>query len=336
MAASVAHDPPKPLKTPSRLPGSSDPLDLLKDGAESYDDAYDGRHSNGTAKSATTKDSYEYDGGGKGLKDHFHGYGYGGGDVGADPLPAAGTMLDNLASAVRKLRETCTTLHQRKLQCALGSHEAVINAVRVLQQVEEGEGQDLSAVVDGVYRLPPKELLAAREEAFDFLAAFCGGSDGEGAEAVKFNVPISTDGDSLSRYLVRLEELNQSVGIIEQLIDDIPSGPIDSVADSKLRIPDKSEVYGSIEGTIQLFELTMHNRGVDAPVGEMYGCIESPNGELGYYVVADGTKYPWRARTRPPSYINYSVFAKLIEGHLVSDVVAVLGSLNIIAAELDR
>ena len=80
----------------------------------------------------------------------------------------------------------------------------------------------------------------------------------------------------------------------------------------------------------------MHNRGVDAPVGEMYGCIESPNGELGYYVVADGTKYPWRARTRPPSYVNYSVFAKLIEGHLVSDVVAVLGSLNIIAAELDR
>ena len=160
--------------------------------------------------------------------------------------------------------------------------------------------------------------------------------DGEGAEAVKFDVPISTDGDSLSRYLVRLEELHQSVRIIEQLIDDIPSGPIDSVADSKLRIPDKGEVYGSIEGTIQLFELIMHNRGVDAPVGEFYGSIESPNGELGYYVVADGTKYPWRTRTRPPSFINYSVFSKLIEGHLVSDVVAVLGSLNIIAAELDR
>ena len=160
--------------------------------------------------------------------------------------------------------------------------------------------------------------------------------DGEGAEAVKFDVPISTDGDSLSRYLVRLEELHQSVRIIEQLIDDIPSGPIDSVADSKLRIPDRGEVYGSIEGTIQLFELIMHNRGVDAPVGEFYGSIESPNGELGYYVVADGTKYPWRTRTRPPSFINYSVFSKLIEGHLVSDVVAVLGSLNIIAAELDR
>ena len=133
--------------------------------------------------------------------------------------------------------------------------------------------------------------------------------DGEGAEGVKFNVPISTDGDSLSRYLVRLAELEQSVSIIDQLIDDIPSGPIDSLADSKLRIPEKGEVYGS---------------------------IESPNGELGYFIVADGTKYPWRTRTRPPSFINYSVFAKLIEGHLVSDVVAVLGSLNIIAAELDR
>ena len=153
---------------------------------------------------------------------------------------------------------------------------------------------------------------------------------------MKFNVPVSTDGDSLSRYLVRLAELQESVSIIEQLIDDIPSGPIDSLADSKLRIPEKGEVYGSIEGTIQLFELIMHNRGVDAPVGEFYGSIESPNGELGYYIVADGTKYPWRTRTRPPSFINYSVFAKLIEGHLVSDVVAVLGSLNIIAAELDR
>jgi NADH-quinone oxidoreductase subunit D len=160
--------------------------------------------------------------------------------------------------------------------------------------------------------------------------------DGAGAEPVKFNVPISTDGDCLSRYMVRLEELHQSVGIIEQLIDNIPSGPIDTLADSKARIPDKADVYGSIEGTIQLFELLMHNRGIDSPVGEYYGSIESPNGELGYYIVANGTHYPWRARTRPPSFLNFSVMARLVEGHLVSDVVAVLGSLNIIAAELDR
>jgi NADH-quinone oxidoreductase subunit D len=80
----------------------------------------------------------------------------------------------------------------------------------------------------------------------------------------------------------------------------------------------------------------MHNRGWNVPIGEAYGCIESPNGELGYYIVADGTKYPWRVRVRPPSFINYQVFPRLLEGHQLADVVAILGSLNIIAAELDR
>jgi NADH-quinone oxidoreductase subunit D len=160
--------------------------------------------------------------------------------------------------------------------------------------------------------------------------------DGAGAEPVEFDVAISTDGDCLSRYLVRHEELRQSARIILQLIDNIPSGPMDTLADSKALVPSQANVLGSIEGTIQLFELKMFNRGIDAPVGEFYGSIESPNGELGYYIVANGTHYPWRARTRPPSFLNFSVMARLVEGHLLSDVVAVLGSLNIIAAELDR
>ena len=100
--------------------------------------------------------------------------------------------------------------------------------------------------------------------------------------------------------------------------------------------PDKGDVYGSIEGVIHLFEMYMHNRGFDTPVAEGYGAIESPNGELGYYIVADGSKYPFRARTRPPCFINYQMFPKMIEGHQLADIVAVLGSLNIIAAELDR
>ena len=96
------------------------------------------------------------------------------------------------------------------------------------------------------------------------------------------------------------------------------------------------EVYGSIEGVIQLFELKMHNRGWDTPVGEVYDSSESPNGELGYYIVADGDRCAFRASTRPPSFLNYQVFAKLVEGHQIADVPAILGSLNIIAAELDR
>ena len=160
--------------------------------------------------------------------------------------------------------------------------------------------------------------------------------DGEGAEPVQFSVPVSQDGDCLARYMVRLEEMRQSRRIIEQLIDRIPQGPVNSTANAKIRDPEKGDIYGSIEGTIQNFELRMWNRGVDAPVGEVYSAIESPNGELGYYLVADGGRCAWRARTRPPSFVNYSVFPRLIEGHQLADVVAIIGSINVIAAELDR
>ena len=103
-----------------------------------------------------------------------------------------------------------------------------------------------------------------------------------------------------------------------------------------MSLPDKMAVYRSIEGLIQHFELVMPNRGVATPVEEVYGAIESPNGELGFYVVADGTGRGVSRRTRPPSFIHFAMFPYLIAGHQLSDVVAVLGSLNIIAAELDR
>ncbi|MCH2137975.1 MAG: NADH-quinone oxidoreductase subunit D [Phycisphaerales bacterium] len=160
--------------------------------------------------------------------------------------------------------------------------------------------------------------------------------DGQGAEAVKFSVPVAQDGDCLARYLVRLEEIKQSMKILDQLIDNIPGGPINASPDGKLHIPEKGDVYGSIEATIQHFELIMTNRGWNAPVGEIYNGVEGPNGELGYFIVADGGKNPWRVAVRPPSFINYQTFARMLEGHQLADFVAVLGSLNIIAAELDR
>ncbi|MFN0133591.1 MAG: NADH-quinone oxidoreductase subunit D, partial [Phycisphaerales bacterium] len=98
----------------------------------------------------------------------------------------------------------------------------------------------------------------------------------------------------------------------------------------------KADVYGSIEGLIQHFELIMTNRGWTPPVAECYGCVETANGELGYFIVSDGGPRAWRVRTRPPSFINYQTMALLTEGHMLADVVAVLGSLNIVAAELDR
>jgi NADH-quinone oxidoreductase subunit D len=165
---------------------------------------------------------------------------------------------------------------------------------------------------------------------------FANNWDGQGAAAVDFKVPIMHSGDVLARYLVRLEEMKQSIHIIRQLIDAIPSGPVNVSPEGKEILPPKEQVYSSIEGLIQHFELIMTNRGFDAPRGEVYGCIESGNGELGYYIVSAGDVVPWRARTRPPCYINYQSFPKQIEGHMISDVVAVLGSINVIAAELDR
>ena len=160
--------------------------------------------------------------------------------------------------------------------------------------------------------------------------------DGEGADPVDFSVAIARDGDSLCRFHVRLEEITQSRRIIDQLIDRIPGGSINVETDSKLNVPDKGDVYGSIEATIQLFEIFMSNRGWDVPIGEIYAAIESPNGELGYYIVADGSKCAWRAKTRPPAFIHFQVLPRLLEGHQLGDTVAILGSLNIIAAELDR
>ncbi|HEY1685050.1 MAG TPA: NADH-quinone oxidoreductase subunit D [Tepidisphaeraceae bacterium] len=160
--------------------------------------------------------------------------------------------------------------------------------------------------------------------------------DGQGSGAVKFEVPVMKTGDVYARYLVRLEEMRQSINIIKQLIDNIPSGPVNVSPEGKEVMPPKDQVYSSIEGLIHHFEMVMTNRGFATPKGEIYGCIESANGELGYYIVSAGENVPWRARTRPNSYINYQVFPKLIEGHMISDVVAVLGSINVIAAELDR
>ncbi len=160
--------------------------------------------------------------------------------------------------------------------------------------------------------------------------------DGKGSSAVDFKVPITSHGDVYDRYLVRLEEMRQSLSIIHQLIDNIPAGSVNVLPNDKLTLPDKREVYFSIEGLIHHFETIMTNRGFEPPIGEAYGANETANGELGFYLASDGGNCPYRARCRPPSFINYQCFPKLVVGHCISDVVAVLGSLNIIAAELDR
>lgn len=151
-----------------------------------------------------------------------------------------------------------------------------------------------------------------------------------------FNMCCSTAGDSFHRYLVRMDEMLESVRIIEQAIENLPAGPVNVGMGDRTILPEKSRVYNTIEGLITHFEVTMTNRGFVTPRDECYAAIEAPNGELGFYIVGDGSDIAYRARCRPPSYIHFAVFPHLIRGHMVSDVVAVLGSLNIIAAELDR
>jgi NADH-quinone oxidoreductase subunit D len=160
--------------------------------------------------------------------------------------------------------------------------------------------------------------------------------DGKGSSGVDFKVPISSGGDAYTRYLVRLEEMRQAGNIILQLVDNIPEGPIDVLPNQKQTLPDKREIYFSIEGLIHHFEQIMTNRGHKAPIGEVYGCNETANGELGFYLVSSGGNSAYRARCRPPSFINYQCFPHLVVGHQISDVIAVLSGMNIIAAELDR
>jgi NADH-quinone oxidoreductase subunit D len=151
-----------------------------------------------------------------------------------------------------------------------------------------------------------------------------------------FKVVCATAGDCYARYLVRMEEMLESIKIVHQAIENLPAGPVNIDVNTKEVMPDQRSVYRSIESLIQHFELVMPNRQWESPVDEVYGATESPNGELGFYVVGDGSGVAYRARTRPPSYIHFAIFPYLIVGYQISDIVAVLGSLNIIAAELDR
>ena len=151
-----------------------------------------------------------------------------------------------------------------------------------------------------------------------------------------FKVCCMKSGDCFARYLVRMAEMRESLKILTQAVENIPAGPVNIAINERASLPDKSQVYQTIEGTITHFELIMTNRGIEVPNEEAYGATETANGELGFYLVGDETRTAYRARCRPPSFIHFALFPYLIKGHTLSDVVAVLGSLNIIAAELDR
>ena len=154
-----------------------------------------------------------------------------------------------------------------------------------------------------------------------------------GYEQYDFDVPIGTVGDCYDRYLVRIEEIYQSLRIIEQALAKLPKGPV-IVDDKTVALPPKDKVYTNIEALMNHFKLVYD--GILPPQGEVYGYTEAANGELGYYIVSDGKKCPWRVKVRPPCFNIYQAFPQMIKGGLLADAVAIIGGLNIIAGELDR
>lgn len=149
-----------------------------------------------------------------------------------------------------------------------------------------------------------------------------------------FDVPVMDEGDCYARYLVRVAEMRQSLRIIEQAAAQLPGGPVLAPDAHRVVLPPKREVYSTIEGMIRHFKLIVD--GIPVPAGEAYGYTEGGNGELGFYVVSDGSGQPVKVRCRPPCFIIVSHLGQMLEGHAIADVVPIFGSLNMIGGECDR
>ncbi len=149
-----------------------------------------------------------------------------------------------------------------------------------------------------------------------------------------FDVPVGEDGDNWDRFMVRLEEIRQSVRILEQAVEQMPDdGPI-NVDDPRIVLPEKSDVYTTIEATIAHFKLVME--GLRTPKGEVYSFTEGGNGELGFHIVSDGSGTPYRVRVRPPCWYNLSAVREMLLGSMIADIIPTFGSVNMIGGECDR
>jgi len=205
-----------------------------------------------------------------------------------------------------------------------------------------------------------------------------------GYDRLNFDGPGGTRGDNMDRYLVRMEEMHQSMRIVEEALRQIPPGPVQvdpetghaipaaemvdlakvgnieaisgdssvtcptlegsgraqhaSIAADEKRVvlPPKEDTYGNIEGLMQQFKLVMYGHGVRPPKGEVYFPVEGANGELGFYVVSDGTANPYRVRVRPPCFAIMSALHKILTGDMIADMIPTFGSVNMIGGELDR
>jgi NADH-quinone oxidoreductase subunit D len=154
-----------------------------------------------------------------------------------------------------------------------------------------------------------------------------------GYENFKFKVPVSQDGDVWARYVCRVRELRESIGIVKQALEGMPAGRVKADA-PKVVLPDREKMKTQMEALIYHFKIV--TEGFTVPVGEVYQAIESPRGEMGYYIMSDGTAKPYRVHMRSPSYANLQALNTMCEGKLIADVVAAIGSIDIVLGEIDR
>jgi len=152
-------------------------------------------------------------------------------------------------------------------------------------------------------------------------------------EKFDFDIPIGSTGDVFDRYIVRMREMEWSNAIVEQVLERLPKGPV-MTSDPRIGLPPKENVLRDIDALIRQFKIV--SEGFQPPKGEVYASVESAKGELGFYIVSDGSNRPLRVRIRPPSFLNLSALPKMIEGCLIADVISTIGSIDIVLGEIDR
>lgn len=215
----------------------------------------------------------------------------------------------------------------KELEEAIGDVQALVSRNRIFMDRMIGTGVITKEIA--VSHSVTGPCLRAAGIAYDIRKA----QPYWGYDKYQFEVPVADNGDNYDRTMVRFAEMEQSRRIVEQAIASIPDGPV-MVDNHLVALPPKDKVYNTMEGLINHFKLIMH--GIRPPKGELYSATEGGNGELGFYIISDGGPTAWRVRIRPPSFANYSCFPKIIQGSMIADAVASLGTINIIAGELDR